>query len=51
MDNELKKIETYLDEDQMKGKKFQQDFEDKGQKINTIEEFLDESQVQEKSVS
>jgi len=39
VDNELKYIETYLDEDHVKRKKFQQDLEDKGKKINKIEEF------------
>ena len=44
VDNEIKKIETYLDEDQIKGKQFQQDLEEKGRKIHQIEEFLDANQ-------
>ena len=48
VDNEILKMETSLDEDQIKGKKFQQDLEDKGQKIHKIEEFLDANQVQER---
>ena len=47
--NEIKKIETYLDEDQVKGKQFQQDLEDKGNKIRKIEEFLDANQEREKA--
>ena len=38
---EIKKIETYLESDQIKGKQIQQDLEDKGQKLYKIEEFLD----------
>ncbi|KAG4089538.1 hypothetical protein H8356DRAFT_1431866 [Neocallimastix lanati (nom. inval.)] len=34
INNELKNNETYLDEDQIKGKKFQQKLEDLDQKIN-----------------
>jgi len=48
VDNEIKKIETYLDEDQIKGKQFQQNLEDKGQKIRKIEEFLDANQERER---
>ena len=48
VDNEIKKIETYLDEDQIKGKQFQQDLEDKGQKIRKIEVFLDANQERER---
>jgi len=48
VDNEIKKIETYLDEDQIKGKQFQQDQEDKGQKIRKIEVFLDANQERER---
>ena len=44
---EIKKIKTYLDADQIKGKQVQQDLEDKGQKIYKIEEFLDANQERE----
>jgi len=45
---EIKKIETYLDADQVKGKQIQQDLEDKGQKLYKIEEFLDANQERDK---
>jgi len=45
---EIKKIETYLDADQIKGKQIQQDLEDKGQKLYKIEEFLDANQERDK---
>ncbi|ORY12056.1 hypothetical protein LY90DRAFT_637107 [Neocallimastix californiae] len=45
---EIKKIETYLDADQIKGKQIQQDLEDKGQKLFKIEEFLDANQERDK---
>ncbi|ORY10374.1 hypothetical protein LY90DRAFT_518706 [Neocallimastix californiae] len=45
---EIKKIETYLDADQIKGKQIQQDLEDKGQKLHKIEEFLDANQERDK---
>ncbi|KAG4094851.1 hypothetical protein H8356DRAFT_997862, partial [Neocallimastix lanati (nom. inval.)] len=46
---EIKKIETYLDADQIKGKQIQQDLEDKGQKLFKIEEFLDVNQERDKA--
>ncbi|KAG4100932.1 hypothetical protein H8356DRAFT_1034704 [Neocallimastix lanati (nom. inval.)] len=46
---EIKKIETYLDADQIKGKQIQQDLEDKGQKLFKIEEFLDANQERDKA--
>jgi len=48
VDNEIKKIETSLDEDQIKGKHFQEDLEEKGQKIRQIKEFLDANQERER---
>jgi len=45
---EVKKIETYLDADQINGKQIQQDLEDKGQKLYKIEEFLDANQERDK---
>ena len=45
---EIKKIETYLDADQIKGKQIQQDLEDKGQNFYLIEEFLDANQERDK---
>ena len=44
---EIKKIETYLDADQIKGKEIQQDLEDKVQNLYKIEEFLDANQERE----
>ena len=49
VNNEIKKIETYLDEDQIKGKQFQQDLEnEKGRKIHKFEEFLEANQERER---
>ena len=45
---EIKKIETYLDADQIKGKQIQQNLEDKGQKFYKIEVFLDANQERDK---
>ena len=47
VDNEIKKIKTYLNEDQIKGKQFQHDLENKGQKIQKIEEYLDANKEKE----
>jgi len=47
MDKEIHRIKSYLDEDQEKEKIFQHDLENKGQKINRIEEFLNANQEQD----